>query len=261
MEDLRKGFLFAALILAGLVVLVELGSSLINLPSGGTTASLASLIPKNPDDEINQAYQDLDSSELNNLLGHGKPPGYGIPALAVVDGSLFFTVALVALSLLLRERLHARIQGVVTLIYALLVLLGAIAGFFTVLAVLLIMVALLLAVPFGTLTYLAIYGFFPSGAASTVLALLMALKIGFVVCLLLAQQRFLQNKGLVLLILTSFLGNVVVSFLHGFVPGFLVSISDALAGLVMILIGAIWALLLLIFSLGGVFRALKLSRV
>jgi hypothetical protein len=260
-EDLRKGFLFAALILAGLVVLLELGSSLINLPSGGTTASLSSLIPKNPDDEVYQAYQDLDPSELNQLLGRGKPPGYGIPSLAVVDGSLFFTVALVALSLLLRERLHARIQGLLTFVYALLVLLGAIAGFFTVLAALLIMVALLLAVPFGTLTYLAIYGFFPSGVASSVLALIMALKVGFVVCLLLAQQRFLQNKGLVLLILTSFLGNVVVSFLHSFVPGFLVSISDAVAGLIMILIGAIWALLLLIFSIGGVFRALKLSRV
>jgi hypothetical protein len=261
MEDLRKGFLLAALVLIALVVLVELGGSIINLPSGGSPASLASLIPSDPDDEINQAYRDSDPDELRELLSRDRPPGYGVPALAVVDGSLFFTVALIAVSLLLRERLHARLQGILSFIYALLVLLAAIASFLAVLAALFVMVGLLLATPFGTLAYLAAYGFFPRGAAGVILTLLMGLKLGFVVCLLLAQQRFLQNRGLVLLILTSFLGNVIVSFLHGFVPGFLVSISDALAGLVMILIGALWALLLLIFAIGGILRALNLSRI
>jgi MFS superfamily sulfate permease-like transporter len=51
----------------------------------------------------------------------------------------------------------------------------------------------------------------------------MTLKIPFGVCLVLAQQRFRQNKGLVLMVLTFFVATAIVSFLHGLVPGFLVS--------------------------------------
>jgi hypothetical protein len=50
----------------------------------------------------------------------------------------------------------------------------------------------------------------------------------------------LQNKGLVLIIVCSLLANLSVSFLHGLVPSVLVSITDGIAGIILLILAAIW---------------------
>jgi hypothetical protein len=92
------------------------------------------------------------------------------------------------------------------------------------------------------------------GTAYAALSLIMLLKIVFAVCLVLAQQRFLQNKGLVLIICTSFLANLLVVFLYGFVPGFLVSIADVIAALVICILAIIWGI---VYLIGGVVSVIK----
>jgi hypothetical protein len=121
---------------------------------------------------------------------------------------------------------------------------------------LLIMVALFFAPPFGTIAYLAIWGDFPKTAAAVILGVLIALKIGATICLPLAQQRFLQLKSLILLVATSFLATIVVSFLHGLVPFPLVSITDAVAAIVVGILALIWAIVILIGSINAVVQAL-----
>jgi hypothetical protein len=127
-------------------------------------------------------------------------------------------------------------------------------------AVLVLMVSLLVAAPFGTLTYLAIFGFFDRAGAGIALSVLMLLKLGFVVVLVLAQPRFLQNLGLVLLVLTSLLATVIVGFLHGIVPRFLVSITDAIAAIAVAVLAVIWAVVLLTGALPAIVRALRVER-
>ena len=85
----------------------------------------------------------------------------------------------------------------------------------------------------------------------------MLLKIGFAVCLVIAHQRFLQNRGLVLIVLTSLVAGIVVSFLHGFVPLILVSITDAVAAIIIGIIAVIWAIVLLVGSLVSVFKTAR----
>src|SRR4051794_28447583 len=58
------------------------------------------------------------------------------------------------------------------------------------------------------------------------------------VCLVAAHQRFLEQKGLVLTILSS----VIISLLHGFVPRFLVAVTDTVAAIVVDILALIWAL-------------------
>jgi len=135
-------------------------------------------------------------------------------------------------------------------------LLGAIGAIFLTLAKVMLMIGLFLSVPFGTLAYLAIWGFFNTGAAKAALGLLMALKLGFGACLVLAHQRFLQNKGLVLIVFTSLLANLIVSFLHAVVPSVLVSITDGIAGIVVLILAVIWAIFLLIGSVISVIKAI-----
>jgi hypothetical protein len=74
------------------------------------------------------------------------------------------------------------------------------------------------------------------------------------VCLVLSQQRFLQNKGLVLIIATSFLATLLITFVYGLVPGFLVSIADVAVALVICVLAIVWGV---IYAIGGVVSVVK----
>ncbi|MCB8952988.1 MAG: hypothetical protein H6650_13350 [Ardenticatenales bacterium] len=247
MDALRKPFFVVALLLLLLVVSTEIGGGL--AVSGSYAGNICNKLPN--DDDIRK---ECDPDEANGLKED--VPGLAISYLALVDGVLLFTVGLMGASLLLPDSIHGRIQGIITLIFAILLILASIALIFVALGKLLLMVGLFLSVPFGTIAYFAAFASFPRGAAAAVLSGIMLLKIGFVACLLLAQQRFLQNKGLVLLILTALLSNIIVSFLHGLVPGFLVSITDALAAIILGIIAVIWLIVLLIGSIPAIIKSI-----
>jgi hypothetical protein len=119
------------------------------------------------------------------------------------------------------------------------------------------MVALFFAFPFGTIAYLAIWGFFPRGGAAALLSSLMFLKLVCAGALVAAHQRFLQNKGLILLMLTSLVATLVVAFLHGLVPGILVSITDGIGAIIVSIVAIIWAVILLIGSVPAVVKAFR----
>lgn len=199
---------------------------------------------------------ELGSAAFMHGAGDGKPPGLGIPYLALVDGILAYSLGLMVLALVLNPNVQAKLQGIVTLVLSFLLALGSLALVLIAFVKLLIMVALFFAPPFGTLAYLAVWGHFPKAAAAVVLSLILLLKIGATICLPLAQQRFLKLKSLILLVATSFLATIIVSFLHGFVPGPLVSITDALAAIVVGILALIWAIVILIGSINAVIQAL-----
>jgi hypothetical protein len=255
MDTLRKPFFLLALILLGVIVLMELGTTAVLPQPAASPDDIARLLP--PDEEVREAYLEMspqDRLELGKLLSQKKPPGRAIRALALVDGILLFTVGLMGLGLLWGARIHGRVQGGLTLVFALLLLLAAIAMALAALAALMIMLALLAAVPFGTLAYLALYGFFNRAGAAALLGVILLLKAGAVVALALAQPRFLQNKGLDLMILTSFLAMMIISFLHGLVPGFLVSITDAIAAIIVGILAGVWCVFLLVGSIRALIR-------
>jgi hypothetical protein len=184
-----------------------------------------------------------------------KPPGVGVPSLGLIDGLLLYTLVLVGLGLVVPERVHGRVQGIASLIVSILVLIAAIVLIIGTFVKVLIMIALFLAAPFGTLAYLAMYGSFNRGGAAVVLSLSMFLKVAGAVLLVLAHQRFLQNKGLVLLIATSLVANIVVGFLHGLVPIVLVSITDGIAAIIVGILAVIWGIVLLVGSIIAIVKA------
>lgn len=192
------------------------------------------------------------------FLGHSAGAvGWGIPCLALIDAQLVFTALLMAAPLVFPQRVTGRVQGAATLIVCLVLVLACLAAGVAVIALLSLLIGLLLALPFGPIAYAAMgYASFPTGAAATTVALLMTCKLLSSGALVLAHQRFLENKGLVLLIATSLLATIVVSFLHGFVIGFLVSVTDLIAALVAVILAAIWAVVGLVGAIIAMVKAI-----
>jgi hypothetical protein len=226
LDSMRKPFFIVSLISISLAVFVELGS-LALLGHGSTTSA--------------------------NTFGVS-PTGKAIPAMAFLDGLIFFASLLIGIALLIPERVQSKIQGIITLVFSILLILGCIAVLFADIALLILMVSLLMSVPFGTIAYFAIWAVFPTGQAQAALSLIMTLKIVFAVCLVLAHQRFLQNKGFVLIIITSFVCNLLIAFLYALVPGFLVSITDDIGGIIVCILALIWAV---VYLIGGIVSVIK----
>jgi hypothetical protein len=221
LDELRRPFFIIALVLMFLVVLIEVGSPWL----------------------MNRGFPDTSDR-----------PGYGIQYLVFVDAFLLYVSLLIGLALIIPERIQGRVQGCATLILSFFGCLGIIAAIIFAFVFLLILVTLLLSPIFGTIAYVGVYGHFDRSSANVTLSLIMLLKIGFCILLILAQQRFLQNKSLVLLTLTSLIANLIISFLHNFVPGILVSITDALGAIVVAILALIWAI---VFIIGGIISTVK----
>ncbi len=243
MGELRRPLLVLAFVVLVLALLVELGAGLV---LGGADASVG----------LAGGAQEL-GLEVGDAAGVVQPSGLGIRYLALLDGILVFAVGLIVLSLVVSKELVAKLQGVVTLIGSILLILGAVVLLVVAFALLTVMVSLLAAVPFGTLAYLALWGFFPVDDSAVLLGLLLLLKLAFGGLLIAAHPRFLQNKGLVLLTVTTLVFTVGLAFLHGFVPGFLVSIVDTLVAVVLAIVAIVWALVLLIGSIPAIVKAVR----
>lgn len=202
------------------------------------------------------------ASEIGKLT-RADITGFGIRSLQYVDGLLLFTLALMALALFLPrlfsryEYMHAKLQGILTLIFDIVIILAAIVLVVQVLAKLIFMVALLLSFPFGTLAYLIIYGSFPRGAMTAVLSLLFFLKLLFGALLILAHQDFIKHLTFVIYVLGALVANLIVTFLYGIVPGILVSITDAIAAIIVIILGVILAIVMAIGAIISIVFALK----
>ena len=177
------------------------------------------------------------------------------PILRFSTACLYITL-LLTLAVIIPEKIQGRVQGLITAIVSCLSCLGTIFAIITCLVVLIIMVTLLFAPIFGTIAYMVIYGHFDRSDANVTLSIIMVLKLVFAVCLVLAHQRFLLNKSLVLIVLTSLLANLIVSFLHNFVPRPLVSITDAIAAIIVGILAVIWAIVLFIFALNSIRKAI-----
>jgi hypothetical protein len=261
-ENLRRVPFLVALVLIVVAVLVELGNTeLLQGPSrsGGDASQRILSSPA-----FRDATSDMDDGDRDDAVDRiraaiesdDSPPGMGIRYLALVDVILVFTTLMIALSLIVPEHVHGKLQGIVTLIFSFLLVLGALLLTIVAFVLLIVMVSLFFAPPFGTIAYLAVWGWFNTWAAAAVLGVVMLLKLGYAGCLVVAHQRFLENKGLVLLVLTSLVCNVIIGFLHGIVPFVMVSITDAIAAIIFGIVAIIWGIVLLIGAIIAIVQAI-----
>ncbi len=193
--------------------------------------------------------------------GAERPPGLALPALATVDGLLAWTGLLFATATVMAQGWHSRIRTVATILVCLSVMGAAGLMLMAAIAKLTLMLSLLLAVPFGTIAYLAVYGSFSSGPVLAMLAGATLCRGLFIGLLLFASWRYVENKVLMLLTATGFLGGFVIGLLLSFLPGILHSIGDAVGAIVLAILGLVWAVVLLLMSLPGLIKLLRVDRL
>ncbi len=246
-EVRRPLFAIAAFALL-LVVLVELGSGLaIGGGPAGPVATMATGVPGVEPDMLEGV--DADS-----------PPGNGIGYLVLVDGFLLFSVGMLGLSFLASQRLYGRIQGIVTLVVSFLWLMWSLVMALAAFVLLMVMVGLFVAAPFGTIAYLAIWGSFPKGEAAAVLGLLLFLKLVFLGFLVFSQQKFLKIVALMIHVALSFVLQLVLGLVQGLLPFVVVSIGDQLIALVIAIVAIIGSVFALISSIPAVVNSIRVSK-
>jgi hypothetical protein len=179
----------------------------------------------------------------------------GIPSLALFDASFVWTLVLMLLGIVLDRALVGRIQGILTLIFSIVIIILGIKTLITSFVLFLIMFALLSSV-FGWIVYIPIFGFFDTTDAATVLATITFFKLACVVLLVIAQQDYLKSTRFIILVLLSLLLDLLLSFLQGFPPGVLVSVTDAIGAIVISIVAIVYALVQAIFAIVAIVRAL-----
>lgn len=207
-----------------------------------------------------RAPSGVDSDDLADLsasdfgVSAGDPPGLGIPNLALPIGLLLCVLVLMVLATLIGHRATSIVNVVVNILGG---LVGIIVGFISAImafTTLLMLVTLFLAAPFGTLAYLAAFGFFDVDASSTALIAILVFLIVGALFLVVAQQRVLTNKRLMFFVFLVLGLTLITLILHTIVPGILVSITDALAALITAIVAVIWGIAMLI---GGIIALIK----
>ncbi len=269
---LRWPFLVVAIALSLVIVLFERGAPQLEplleyLNLAQEKVNVGALLEAAPDtgnSELDEALNSVDEKSKEALSVDEDPPGRAIPAMAFVDIVLCFSVSMLGAALVMGNTRYGRLQGLLTMGLAICLILVALVEIYAALAAMIKMTVLLFAFPFGTIIYMCRYASFDRSGAAVILSLLMLLKIGVGGSILLAEQDFLKNLGLVVIFFMALVANVIVVFLHSLVPRFLVSITDAVGGIVMGVIGIVLVLILAIFgiislimSLPGLIPSLK----
>lgn len=189
--------------------------------------------------------------------GTDSAPGWGIRMLGLIDLALGWTLALMAVEIIRPMGPLAKVQGFVTLVLSIFGILAGLLLIFATLSLLILMVSLLLAFPFGTAAYMAAWAAFPAGAAQAILALLMTFKLIGIGLLMVATPALLKNRGLLLLLGLSVGLTFLTGLLIGLVPGVVAAIADVLCALVSAVAGTIWMGVLLVGALGAILRAVR----
>ena len=256
---MRRPLFIVAVVALGLAVVVEvgLGGRVTQAVAGGPVLQAKEAFQGAPEDVVLAQQRGVSVVDKPDSLPR---PGKGIPALAFIDAMLWVLVLLQVIALFVPGSVQGRVQGIGTLIGSIILVLVSFFAILVNIALVMLMIGLLLATPFGTLAYLAIWGHFDVGAAQATLGVVLLLKLVFAVLLVISNPKFLATKSLVLLVLTSLVLSVLTSFLIGFPPTILASITDVFAAIVSQFLALIWAVVLLVFSLVAVIRILRLRR-
>ncbi|NSX55750.1 hypothetical protein [Parasulfitobacter algicola] len=245
----RKVLVWIAFVLTLLLVGVEIGARFLPMPQVSAPTQFIQDLPE--EDRAEARRQHIAKA------GADKPPGLAAPSLALIDGIFLWTTFMMALSTLGFRGWHNKFRAIATPILMLILLIVSIIMLIFAIIKLILMLSLLMAVPFGTIVYLAIFGSFNTGGVTIMLGIATFLRAAAFVLLLISSWRYLKNKTLVFNVIAAFLCGIILGFIFALLPGLLHSIGDAIGAIIILIIALIWALILFIRSIPGILSIVR----
>jgi hypothetical protein len=161
----------------------------------------------------------------------------GATGLAFFDLLVLMTIFLIAAPLVFTNAVVGRTQGLVTFICAIFILILALIGVLASIALLYTMMSAMSFPP----SYLAVFARFPVSDVAPFLAFAMLLKFAFCGLMLLAQQKFIENRGLVIIVAMSLGGSALLGFLHA-MPRIIVYVTDDIGAIILFIVVLIRAI-------------------
>ncbi|MDQ6613235.1 MAG: hypothetical protein M3083_00320 [Actinomycetota bacterium] len=184
----------------------------------------------------------VDPTEIAQVAAHQhRSAPLALPAQALIDSLLLVTALGLGAPHIVPNRDVTSTARLGSFIGSLAVLLASVAGVVVAVARLRYLVALYLSPPFGTLSYLLLYGSFRRGGSLGAVVVLMALKVGACSAFFQAYPRATSARGLAGLALTAVAATVVTTFAYALSPTGLASITDAMAAALVALAAVLWA--------------------
>jgi hypothetical protein len=239
-SSVRRGLLVAALALLFAVVVLELAAPAVLRPARGAHHAADVLALPGVSAVVHNAQ--LDPTEIAQVAARQhRPAPLELPAQALLDGLLLVCGFTVALPRLVRRRDVTRHARLGLFVLSLAILLGGIAVVVAAIARSRYLVGLYVSPPFGTLSYLLLYGPSRRTASLMALAALMALKVVALAAFFRGYPRAVSIRGLAALAVTSTAMTVVATAAYALAPATLVPVTDALAAAVVALVGVLWA--------------------
>lgn len=249
----RRLLLLIALGAVVIIVLTELGVAVAFNPAPVADGVLRSTL----------AQAGVDPGDVESALAAGgagvgreRTVGLAIPALALLDGLTMAALAGMAFGIV-NPGLQGKVVAPSNLVVSFVIVIVAVASIVTTLALIGLMISLLLAAPFGTITYFVRWGFFPRSAAQGVLAAVLLLRLVTSGCLVAAMPRVRKQVRLLAMMATGYVAHFLVAILHALVPLPLVSITDAVAAIVVAIMATGWALVVFLWSTQGLARLVR----
>ncbi|MEI3853625.1 MULTISPECIES: hypothetical protein [unclassified Ensifer] len=184
-------------------------------------------------------------------------PGVGLMALSLFDLLIVYGYGSLALQAAGLGAAAGRLQWIVALVAGVFCIFVGIVLVIAALALLNMMLALFLALPFGTAVYLAVFGSFATGAVRAILAMVMTLKLAGLGMIVFAAPGVLRNTRQLVLTGVSLLFTFGLGYVYALVPVFLVSIVDAIAAIVFGVAAVIWFALLALSGVGSLVRTAR----
>src|SRR5262245_6922511 len=165
---MRRPLFIVAVVVLGLAVVVEvgLGGRVTQAVEGAPVLQASQAFQGAPADVLSAQAR---GASVLDKADSAPRPGRGIPALAFIDALLWGLVLLQVIALFVPGAVQGRIQGIGTLIGSIILILVSFFAILLNIALVMVMISLLLATPFGTLAYLAVWGHFSVGAAQATL--------------------------------------------------------------------------------------------
>lgn len=203
--------------------------------------------PLEPDSpEVREAKRDA-REQIANL----EAPGYALEADGLFLWVVLFSILVSLIGMVAATASVIRGGMVASAVSSVIVIILSVALIVMAIIELTIMIGLLMALPFGPLIYLGIYGNFPKGVLMLVAGVGLLCKAGAALLVFMGGPQLARMKSSVLMFVTAVGTFFIMELVFGIVPGPFAGIADGILGIIFAVVAIVWAVVVLSGAIKG----------